>query len=359
MALDVSGQVSELDQSLSLVETPSVDIDSEGAQKETTWQTENWTIYNGYYKEHNPVKGTINKLGAWSTGRGYEAEESVMKILNRIRGWGKESFDDILNNQIRVRHINGDSYAEIIRDKAGRLSNLKPLNPGRIIHVVNSQGMLKRYDWVRSDGSKQPFKPSEIFHLVLNRDADEIHGTGDIESIRNYLDKIKQLDEDMSTLFHRFVVPAIMFKLDTDNTTKIASYKTNMDKALNTGQNIYVPQGAVEHDVIEGKGTTADPMEWRRTWIDEVVRSGGVPALIMAQEAGSTEASSKMVVFTWQQVIRDEQKYVETQVKQQLGLEINLIEPESIEDSVEKDEKKDGSIKGEKKSEVKATPLSP
>lgn len=356
MALDLKSDVSDLDQTLSLVDTPSVDTDGEGAQQETTWQSKYWDIYNGYYKEHNPIKGVINKLGTWSVGRGYEAEENLKKILNRIRGWGKESFEDILSNLIRTRHVNGDAYAEIVRDKAGRLINLKPLNPGRIIHVIKSNGTLKRYDWIRSDGSKEPFEVNEIFHLVLNRDANEVHGTGDIESIQKYLDKIKQLDEDMATLFHRFVVPAIMFKLDTDNTSKIAAYKANMDKALNTGQNIYVPQQAVEHDVIEGKGTVADPMQWRRLWVDEVVRSGGVPALIMAQEAGTTEASSKMVIFTWEQVIREEQKYVETQCLNQLGIKINLIPPESIEDSLSKDEKKDGNIQGEKKSEVKTTP---
>lgn len=355
MAFNVIGGTSDLDQSISVVETPSSDIDSEGAGTLTRWQSDNWSIYNGYYKQNNPIKGIINKLGTWSVGKGIEAEENVDKILRRIRGWGKDSFDDILNNLVRVRHINGDAYAEIIRDTAGRLINLKPLNPGRMVHVVNGQGILQFYEWRKSNGLVEKMEVKDVFHLVLNRDADEIHGTGDIESITGYLDKVKQLDEDMATLFHRYIVPIMLIKLDTDDTTKIASYKTQMDKALNTGQNIYTPQGSVESDILELKAGNENTLEWRKTWVDEIVRSGGVPALIMAQEAGSTEASSKMVVFTWEQVIREEQKYLEVQIKNQLGLEVNLVPPASIEENVKEDEAKDGDVQGEKKSEIKPT----
>ena len=321
MGFDTTGTVSELDVSTEVVTTPT-----ETTEDENLYYNRNWPTYNGYYKNHNPVKEVVNKLGVWSVGRGITGEEET---LNKWTGWGKDSAEDIVNNLVRVRHINGDSYAEAVREKTilnlfgklkgkGKILNLKPLDPGKVIHVTDDKGILIRYEYIRKDKINQKFDPKQILHLILNRDANEVHGTGDIQSITSYLDKIKQLDDDMSVLFHKFVVPTIMFKLNTDNTTKIAEYKTNMDKALNTAGNIYIPQKAVEHEIVEAKERGQNATEWRKLWVDEVVRSGGVPALIMAQEAGTSEASSKMVVFTWEQVIRNEQKYVETQFKNQL-----------------------------------------
>lgn len=356
MALDVTGNVSELDKTGSIVETPLEETDDENK-----WSSSRWSEFNGYYKNHNPVKGVINKLALWSVGRGFTADTKTTEILRKVIGWGKDSFEDVADNNVRVRHINGDSYSEIITtddepiaEDGSNLLNLKPLDPGKMSHITTKQGQLIRYEMTRKENSPQTFKPHEIFHLILNRDADEVHGTGDIESITTYLDKIKQLDEDMSILFHKFVVPTILFKLNTDNTTKIADLKKKMDKALNTQGNIYIPQGAVEFEIVEAKERGQNATDWRRIWVDEIVRSGGVPALIMAQEAGSTEASSKMVVFTWEQTIRNEQQNFERQFENQVNLKIKLIPPKSIEDSVKSDEKKDGNIQGEKKSEVTA-----
>ena len=77
-----SATVSELDQSISVVTEPRIETEGEGAEKETTWQSTNWTKYNGYYKEHNPVKAVINKLGTWTVGRGIKGEEETIPELN-------------------------------------------------------------------------------------------------------------------------------------------------------------------------------------------------------------------------------------------------------------------------------------
>ena len=351
-----------LDQSLKIQTTNAEDVDGANSLKNGRWQSTEWTTYNGYYKNHISVKSVINKLGMWAVGKGVKGSE---EILGKIIGWGKDTFNEVIDNQVRIKHINGDSYAEIItkngepiKENGSNLINLKPLNPGKVIHKVNSQGMLTGYGYLQSSGKEKALRLDQVFHLSLNRTADEIHGTGDIASLITFLDKIKQLDEDMSVMFHRFVVPLVIWSLNTDDPTAINTFKVQEKSAWNTGENLIIPDKAVSYELMEagkGVGKIINPMEWRNKWTEEVIKGGGVPALIMAIEAGTTEASSKMVYLAWQQVIEKEQRDLEAQIKAQLGLEVKFAFPARIEENLGEDEGKDGDINTTKKSEVQIT----
>ena len=366
MAANVKNtQTSALDQSIKVQTTPSEDVDRASSVGKTRSDPSNWTKYNSYYKNHISVKSVIDKIKMWSVGKGFKADDETTKILKKIVGWGKESFNDVIKNQIGIKHANGDSYAEIIttdgefiNDDGSNLLNLKPLNPGVMINVVNEAGILIGYEEMDFKGEKvlNEFEPEEIFHLVMNRDADEIHGTGDIQALITFLDKIKQVDEDMSVMFHRFVVPLVIWVLNTDDETAMTKFKNKSKIVRNSGDDMVISDKAVEWSLLEpgkGVGKVIDPMTWRNKWVEEVIKGGGVPALIMAIEAGTTEASSKMVYLAWQQVIEDEQLSTEDQVLAQLHLTIKYEFPARIEENLGEDEGKDGDINTGKKSEVK------
>ena len=368
MATDVEKMnVSDgLDQSLAVQTTDTEDVDRAIAKTSTRWVNNDWTTYNGYYKKHSSVKAVMNKLSIWTLGKGIISDKKTTRILDRIKGWGKETAEEVIMNMIKIKHVNGDSYSEIIttdgkeiRKDGSNLLNLKPLNPGSIGHLVNSQGILVGYKQRLLDGSEKTFKVNQILHFCLNRDADEIHGTSDIESLTTFLDKIKQLDEDMSLTFHRFVVPMIIWKLNTDDTAAIAKFQTYEKSAINKGNNLIVPQDAVGWDLLEagkGVGKIINPMEWRNKWTEEIIKGGGVPALIMAIESSTTEASSKMVFLAWELIVDEEQASVERQIKSQLGLKIKFSDPPKIDQSLVSDNKKDANYQTKiKPNETKAT----
>jgi len=162
----------------------------------------------------------------------------------------------------------------------------------------------------------------------------------------------------MAVMFHRFVVPLVIWKLNTDDPTAMSTFKTQSKTARNGGDDMVISDKAVDWSLLEaGKGTgnVANPMLWRNKWTEEVIKGGGVPALIMAIEAGTTEASSKMVYLAWQQVIEKEQRDLEAQIKLQLGLKVKFEFPARIEENLGEDEGKDGDINTTKKSEVQIT----
>ena len=335
--------------------TDATDVDrpSEG----NVYQSPGWTTNNGYYEDHSSVKSVINKVGDWTVGKGVNVKKAtITKILERIIGSGKDTFEEVIKNQVRVRHIDGDSYAEIVGGKGSALKNLKPLNPAAVRVYYNEMGMLDHYGYAWVDKEEQRFEKDEIFHLSLNRNADATHGTGDIQSLTTFLDKIKQLDADMAVFFHSYVVPMILWEIKSSKPADIAKFKADHKTAKNAGTDIIIPDKAVGWDIIEvGAKSGVDPLKWRQTWVEEVTKGGGVPALIMAIEAGTSEAASKMIYLAWQQVIEDEQNYLEKQIKLQLGLDVTFEFPARIEENLGEDEGKDGDILTGKKSEVKIT----
>jgi len=342
------------DMQLEVQTTDANDVDRPG--ENNVWQSQLWTTHNAYYEEHNSVKTIINKLKDWTVGKGSNTKKpSTQKIIDRVIGRGNESFDEVIKNQIGVRHIDGDSYAEIIGGKGSALRNLKPLNPMAMRVYHTRTGMISHYGYKWLDEDEQKFEPDEIFHLTLNRNADATHGTGDIAALITFLDKIKQLDADMAVYFHSYVVPMILWSLKSSKPADIAAFKADHKTAKNAGTDIIKPEKAVEAEIIQVGANGVDPLKWRQTWVEEVTKGGGVPALIMAIEAGTTEASSKMVYLAWQQVIEDEQNYIEKQIKSQLGLEVTFEFPARIEENLGEDEGKDSPIHKTKRSEVAIT----
>jgi len=342
------------DATIKVQTTPAEDVDRPDATQ--FYQSLTWDTHHAYYKKHSSVRAVMNKLRAWTIGKGHNtAKPGTQKVTDRIEGRGNESFDEVIGNQIVVRHEDGDSYAEIVGGKGSKLRNLIPMNPGSVKTWYHDDGRISHYTQEISGREEIRFEKEEIFHLTLNRVADETHGNGDIEVLMTFLDKIKQLDEDMSVYFHSYVVPMIIWNLKSSKPEDIAAFKADHKEARNAGKDIIIPEKAVDWDLIEAGKNGVDPLKWRQTWVEEVTKGGGVPALIMSIEAGTTEASSKMVYLAWQQVIEDEQNYLEKQIKMQLGIDVTFEFPARIEENLGEDEGKDAAINKSKRSEVAIT----
>lgn len=352
-----NAETTALDGSIDVQTTSAEDVDSPGNL--SFYQSGTWMTHNSYYKNHSAVKTVINKLRMWTIGKGHNTTKaSTKKITDKVIGRGNECFDEVISNVAGVRHIDGDSYAEIVGGKGTKLVNLKPLNPGSMKVYYKKNGMISHYTQQHSDGTEQRFETEEIFHLTLNRIADESHGIGDIEALTTYLNKIKQLDEDMAVMFHRYIVPMIIWKMNTTKTTDISQFKADHKIAKDSGQDIIISDKAVDWDLVEAGKNGVDPLTWRQTWVEEVTKGGGVPALIMSIAAGTTEASSKMVYLAWQQVIEAEQNYLEKQIKLQLGLDVTFEFPARIEENLGEDEGKDKPINKTSRAEMEVTTIS-
>lgn len=319
---------------------------TDGADGETEfeYQNQNWPIWYGYYIKIPEINSAINAKARWTVGKGYTSDPTTKFILDNIRGFGKDTFDTILENMIRTYIIAGDSFAEIIRDKEGNLINLKSLDPQSIKIIANKKGIIKRYEQTAKVGRKSAhikFKPDEIFHLSRNRVADEIHGQSIIPAVIDIIDSRNEAMKDMRKLMHRHVKPVINFKVDTDNTARIKEFKAEMDKAFENTENIVTPLGTVEHEIIAvPTNATLNPLPWINQLTQTFYQVIGVPQIIVGGAQEITEATAKIVYLAWEQTVEEDQLYIEEECGQQLGIGIELEFPASLENELLSDKAK-------------------
>jgi hypothetical protein len=308
----------------------SINTDGVNSISDTSWITD-WALWHGSYMDVPIFAQTMDTLAVWTVGKGFTGKD--VEKLEKIKGNGKDDANSIFENLSRVMLICGDSFAEIVKDKAGRLTNLKPLNPGNLQVIYNPSGIISRYDQVNPTTKQKlrPFKPKEIFHLSWNRLADETHGKPYAERAMPIINQIKQLQEDLGIRFHRIVKPQRLFESNTDDETTNAEVESKLATGYKKCDIIVIPKGTLAPVPGENVQNAQDAITYANDLIRAFVTACGVPEVILGWSVGTTEASAKIVYLAYQQRIERIQKFLEEQIKMQLGLEINFEFPASLE----------------------------
>ncbi len=334
-----SAVASDLKNAMPDFSVDAMETDAPQDQEETTWQSTTWSQNLGYYKKIPELKSSIDTKVTWVIGAGIEADEQTLLLLGTIKGNGMDSFNSILSNQYKVSIIDGDSYAEIITNDDDILINLKPLDPSTIVSVWNRQGRIKEYRQVTKKAWWQfwkkghiTFQPEEIFHLSRERIADEMHGNSVIPAVEWIILARNEAMADWKKVLHRNVNPIIVWHLDTDDPTEIDKIKKTTDKARAENENIYVPKGVVEPEVLAiAQNATLNPLTWIVHLKNYFYQAVNVPQIIVGSAEEFTDASGKIAYLAYEQSVKGGQLYVEEQVLLQLNLEINLIFPASLQ----------------------------
>ena len=82
--------------------------DGPTGQKEIEYNNAGWSQQLGYYKSIPELQAAIDAKARWTVGKGFNADETTKFIIGKIRGFGKESFNTILENMIRAYHVGGE-----------------------------------------------------------------------------------------------------------------------------------------------------------------------------------------------------------------------------------------------------------
>jgi len=319
-----------------------VNTNAATGQDETEWTNSKASQYLGYYKTIPELKMAIDTKATWTVGKGITAPEMTMLLLGTIKGFGKDTFNSIMENMIREYHIYGDAFAEIVRDD-GQLVNLKPLDPGTMKIVVDKKGMLKRYEQIGSGYETIKFKPEDILHLCRNRIADEIHGTSIIDACEWIILARNEAMADYKKLLHRNIYPVRIWYLDTDIPSKVNAYMAKVAASKGEGEDIFIPMGAVTTELASvPAGSMLNPLPWIQQLNQYFYQSVGVPQIIIGGSQELTQTAAQIAYLAFEQCIEEEQLYIEEQILEQLNLEINLEFPASLQNNLLSDQAKDG-----------------
>ena len=338
--LDIGiAQTSDMTNRVDDFEITTASTDGVGEQDETTWDNDKWTTYYGYYKQIPQFKTAINAFATWVLGKGYTADAATTANLDLITGMGEDTFLSLLWNMLVTKKINGDAYCEIIRNDKGTLINLKPLEPSSMRTVVDRKGIIKRYEQT-SKTSKfvKKFKTNEVFHIMNDRVADEIHGTSITEAIQWVIDAMQEAMEDQKTVMHRNVVPLRIIEVDTENTAKAAKIKKAYEDAINKKEVIVVPKGNV--DIKDSTASLQDIIPWIKYLENFFYQALGVPKVILGGSSEFTEASSKIGYLTFEVIYTREVNELLADLWNQLGIRIEINKPASLENELLMSDKK-------------------
>lgn len=314
-------------------------IDEEQGKGFTFWDNSDWPVYLGYLKSVPQYWQAVRSLAIWAFGRGWETPlDEHTSILEGIKGWGEDSFDSILQNMLMVKKTNGDAFAEIIKNDNGTLINFKPLNPSNVRIVVNPKGLIERYDVKNSDNTWHKFKPEEIFHISNDRIANEIHGTSVLQPCKWVIEWKNELMTDLRRLMHRSSIRVIY--VDLDNTTKLTTIKNEYRDAIKNGEVLLLP-GRKGQDFEVEQIEVPDTSRWFQAiqYLDDhIYEVLGISKIITGGVSGTTEANAKMGYLTFEQPYMTEQRLMEQDIWNQLGIRIKFNRPVSLAESLQSSE---------------------
>jgi hypothetical protein len=306
----------------------------EASVSETFWDSRNFSEYLGYYKSIPELKKAIDALAMWSCGKGFKTDQKTRNNLKLIQGWGEDSFQSVMKNMLVIKKINGDSFAEIIRDEKGNLINLKPLNPLNVRTIVNKKGIIIRYEEISQENkeAKRTLSPKKVLHLVNDRIGNEIHGTSVVEACKWVIDARNEAMTDWRRILHRSSVRVL--EVDADDAETQRKLKQQWKEAIKNGEVIILP--------VQEKGGlkdyTAPPIEPFLRWIQYLenffYQAVGIPKIILGGSQEYTEASSKVGYLTFEQVYMTEQRELEEDLFNQLGIELEFERPVSLKEQV-------------------------
>ena len=337
-----SADITDMTSRVDVFSVDAKEVDSAGDQQESTWTFDKWTQYHGYYKTIPELKKAIDALAIWVLGKGYTGSNRDTAVLDNMTGWGEDTFNSIMWNLLVVKKVNGDAFAQIIRNpETGTLINLKPLNPGLIRIVANNKGIIQRYEQLSKYEGREPkiYQTNEILHLCNDRVADEIHGVSVVEACEKVILARNEAMDDWKKVLHRNIVPVRIIEVDSEDTSKIAALKKQYEDVINKGEVLIVPKGNVE--IKDSSPVLQDALPTIKYYENFFYQAVGIPKIILGGSEEFTEASSKIGYLTFEQIYAREQKELESDLWAQVAIKIKFNKPASLQNELLSDQGKD------------------
>lgn len=322
--------------------------------QEFKWNNADWTTFLGYYKKIPELKEAIRALARWTVGLGFETDNATQVMTDNITGWGEDSFQSIITNMIIIKKVNGDAFAEIIRnEKTGTLVNLKPLNPQSINIIVDRKGIILRYEEILSKDKVRTIDIDKMFHLCNDRVANEIHGISVIEAVKWVIDARNEAMNDWRRISHRSTIRVLY--IEADDKDRLTLVKEQYKEAIKNGELLIMPAKKGEADLEDFTIPPIQPfIEWIRYLEGFFYQAVGVPKVI-ANTADFTEAASKVGFLTFQPVYTEEQTLLEQDLWNQLAIRVKFNRPPSLTGVVQEEEQKNAGQMGFQPTDTEAT----
>jgi len=355
--LDTAGRstTSNLNSTITNFSVTPKEVDGVENNKENHYDNEDFQENFAYYDEIPEYKTTINAFATWVLGKGWKADTNTQAILENISGMGEDTFTSILWNMIVIKKFHGDAYAEVVRNDAHQIINLKPLNPARMRTIVNKQGLITGYEQLdKPQGKRQGkrFNPTQIFHIMNDRVADSIRGNGITQGIKWVIDSRREAMEDWKRISHRSTI-RVMY-VDQDKPEKLTFLKGQYKDAIENGEVMILPSKKGETGFEDLNLPPVEAfLQWIRYLEDVFYKAVGVPKIVLGGSA-LPEGDSKVSFLSFEPVYIREIEGLRMDLWNQLAIRVEFSPPVSLKDKVQENEVKNSSQIGFQQNDAEA-----
>ena len=297
------------------------------------WTPDDYTQFNTTYVTdygrwndflmRNAVMLQIVDMRAASVIKSYSVtgknKTKLEKLLLRMRGRGKETFQMIMQNLYKVCYICGDSYALLVTEdgdavKAGEApADLIILASDNVRQVIKN-GRIIRYEEINGE-TPHTWQPFQVLHIRYNPRGASTHGMSAIEPQQNNLIEYEQMLQLGSEMYRKTTNPKQIIMVNTDNEAKLQTIRDAIKATGDTWGGILVlPKGLVEPDDIKDitLSPTLKPGEWLNVLKAEMFHSTATSEIILGgsgYSTGTEDALMKTAGYVGS--IRDSQEMLE------------------------------------------------
>lgn len=303
--------------------------DAQGsAPDEIVWDFPDASKHLGYYQSIPELQSALYTLSLRVCGLGWDTDLITKVVLEHISGWGEDTIDSIFKMMLIEKKVFGDSFAEIIRNDDGTIINIKKLYTGDMRVVLNSSGLIERYEQRANtpNGKNKKFKIEEILHFCNNRIGNEMHGTSIIPVLKAIIDAKNEALSDERKIRHRELALGVL-EIDTDDPTKMAAAKSKYQDAVNKGEVLVLPKGVAE--LKDSVNAPRDRIAWLQYLDNLFYQVVGIPKVLVTSE-GFTEAGGKAGLLSFEPVEIAEKRELEQDLWNQLGIKIKFTRAPSL-----------------------------
>lgn len=224
---------------------------------------------------------------------GIEEQSSEYKTLMRSFNRTWSSMYDIVRDTL----IFGNSFAKIIKNRAGEFFNLKPLYPLDVTKEEANDGALT-YTY-----QKKPYSEEDIFENQFFNRPDSLYGFPLLGASKNALDRKRVIESNIATTisrhmprFHITVKPDSMGRYPSEGERK----KIGTEFKTLVAQNEFVSTDLININILDTKSTIPDLENYMMWSLNSILIGAGTPAeIIGALTKSGSYATSKARSNVW------------------------------------------------------------
>lgn len=292
-----------------------------------------------------PVMRQILEIRSASIIKSYKIKgkgaEKLEKILQDMRGSGKESFKMIIQNLYKIAYICGDAYAVLVNENGETIgvgeapADMIVLASDNVQQEIENGKIVRYAELATTTGVKHTWEPYQIFHLRYHPRGAQCHGIGVIEPLNNLLLEIEQMEQLSVEIYTRMSKSREIVPVNTDDPTKLAVLNAQIRNAGNDWEGIVLlPAGMIDAENIKTIALTPSlkPQELLAKQYETLFQATATSPLSLGQgyAVSGNESDAKMAGH-WGS-IRDDQEMCEEAFRLQF---ICQVFPEGDEPEIE------------------------